>query len=65
MYQKLNTALRAGQLPAVDQIVYYAADDHVHVGLGSRMRGQVLLKTTEGSYVQLAGRAVTQIRGYL
>jgi zinc D-Ala-D-Ala carboxypeptidase len=65
VYQQLNKAVEERKLPAFDQLVYYAVDDHVHVGLGAQMRGQVLLKTTEGSYVQLAGAYVTKIRGYL
>lgn len=65
VYQALNKAQEARQLPAFDQLVYYALDNHVHVGLGPRTRGEVLLKTAEGSYVQLAGAYVTKIRGYL
>lgn len=65
VYQALTKAQEARQLPAFDQLIYYAVDNHVHVGLGPRMRGEVLLKTAEGSYVQLAGAYVTKIRGYL
>lgn len=65
VYQQLNRAQESGALPAFDQLIYYAADNHIHVGLGYQQRGQVLLKTTEGSYVQLAGAYVTKLRGYL
>jgi|SRR6267142_2287153 len=65
VYQQLGAAMQARQLPAFDQLIYYTADDHVHVGLGAQMRGEVLLKTTEGGYVQLAGAYLTRIRGYL
>lgn len=65
VYQRLTKAIEGRQLPAFDQVIYYAADDHIHVGLGGQGRGQVLLKTTEGSYVQLARAYVTKIRGYL
>lgn len=30
-----------------DQVIYYAADNHIHVGYGPRMRGQVLIKIGE------------------
>jgi len=65
VYQRLNDAVKARKLPAFDQLIYYAADDHLHVGIGPRLRGEVLLRTTEGSYVQLAGAYLTKIRGYL
>jgi hypothetical protein len=64
-YRALLAAQEARQLPAFDQLIFYALDNHVHVGLGNQMRGQILLKTTEGSYVQLAGAYVSKIRGYL
>lgn len=65
VYQQLGKAIESQQLPAFDQLVYYALDDHIHVGLGTQMRGALLLKTAEGSYEQLAGAYVTKIRGYL
>jgi hypothetical protein len=65
VYQRLTKAVADQKLPAFDQLIYYAVDDHIHVGLGAKVRGEVLLKTTEGSYVQLAGAYVTKIRGYL
>ncbi len=66
-YQRLSAAHDRGTLPPFDQLIFYAADDHVHVGLGSHpvMRGQVLLSTTEGSYVALTGELVTRLRGYV
>lgn len=65
VYGKLVAAQKAAQLAPFDQIVFYVADNHVHVGLGARMRGQVLLKTAEGSYVTLAGAYLTKLRGYV
>lgn len=65
VYQRLDTARRSGALPPFDQLIYYAADDHLHVGLGSKMRGQVLIRTTEGSYVQLATNALNLLRGWV
>lgn len=65
VYNQLVAAQKAQALPAFDQIVFYAADNHIHVGLGARMRGELLFKTTEGSYVALAGAYLSQLRGYL
>lgn len=65
VYRRIRDAIHSGQLPAFDQLIFYAADDHVHVGLGARMRGEVLIKTSEGSYLQLAGDALNALRGYL
>lgn len=65
VYQHLQAAAASGLLPRFDQLIFYVADDHVHVGLGSRMRGEVLLKTTEGSYLALAGDLASKLRGYL
>lgn len=65
VYQKLTDAQRERRLPAFDQLILYAVDDHLHVGLGRRMRGELLLRTSEGTYVQLLGSYVSQIRGYL
>ncbi len=65
IYQRLSAARDTGALPPFDQIIYYAADDHIHVGLGSKTRGQVLIRTTEGSYVQLATNALNLLRGWV
>ena len=65
VYQELARARKAGTLLPFDQVIFYAADDHIHVGLGGRLRGELLFKTTEGTYEQLAGNVVQQIRGYL
>lgn len=40
--------LRQAQLPPFDQLIYYALDDHLHVGLGPRLRGQILVEDVEG-----------------
>jgi peptidase M15-like protein len=63
VYQRLMD--KRTQLPPFDQLIWYAADDHIHLGLGPRMRRQVLLKTTEGSYVRLAGELVSRLRGFV
>lgn len=65
VFTRLQAARAAGQLPAFDQLIWYAADNHVHVGLGPQLRGQFLLKTTEGSYTSLVSSAVRQLRGYV
>lgn len=65
VFSRLHAAQQAGRLPAFDQLIYYALDDHIHVGLGPRLRGEVLLKTAEGSYVLLAGAWLAKLRGYV
>lgn len=65
VFTRLQEAQKAGLLPAFDQLIWYAADNHIHVGLGPRMRKQLLFKTTEGSYLQLAGDVVKRIRGFV
>lgn len=65
VYRRLTAARNAGTLPPFDQVIYYAVDDHIHVGLGSKMRGQVLVRTTEGAYVELASKALSLLRGWV
>lgn len=65
VYTKLKAAADRNRLPAFDQLIWYAADGHIHVGLGSRMRRQLLFKTAEGSYAVLAGELVERLRGYV
>jgi zinc D-Ala-D-Ala carboxypeptidase len=65
VYRDLMQAQRDGRLPPFDQLVYYVGDNHVHVGLGARYRGHILLKTTEGSYVALAGNLASRLRGFV
>lgn len=65
VYQRLTEAQKAQRLPPFDQLVFYAADNHIHVGLGSKRRGEILLKTAEGSYAILAGAYLTRLRGYV
>lgn len=65
VYQGLTQASQQGLLPPFDQLIYYQSDDHVHVGLGSQTRSQVLIKTAEGSYLALVGGLVNSLRGYL
>jgi zinc D-Ala-D-Ala carboxypeptidase len=65
VYLRLQAAAGSNQLPPFDQIIFYAKDDHVHIGLGPKMRGEVLIQTTEGDYTQLAGDSVSLLRGYL
>jgi zinc D-Ala-D-Ala carboxypeptidase len=61
----LYRRLQGVALPPFDQLIFYALDNHLHVGLGPRMRGERLVKTTEGSYVALAESTADKIRGYL
>lgn len=65
VYRRLSDAQSKGLLPPFDQLIYYALDNHIHVGLGPKMRGEVLLKTAEGSYVALAGSYLSKLRGYV
>ncbi len=53
------------QLPPFDQLIFYASDDHVHVGLGPRQRGEVLVRLTEGSYTALTADTVRVLRGFV
>lgn len=59
------TKLAAASLPAFDQVIFYAGDDHIHVGLGTAMRGEVLISVTEGSYVALTAELVSKLRGFV
>lgn len=64
-YRRLSAAIRAGTLPPFDQLIFYAADNHVHVGLGPQMRGELLIKLAEGSYATLTEQLVSQLRGFV
>lgn len=46
-YNRLIEAQQLGQLPPFDQIIYYPLDGHIHVGLGSRMRGEIRIRLGE------------------
>jgi len=65
VYVRLTAAHKQNRLLIFDQLIWYVGDNHIHSGLGSRMREQVLLKTAEGSYVRLAGELVQRLRGYV
>lgn len=65
VYLRITAAQKRGELPEFDQLIWYVADNHVHLGLGMRRRGQLLLKTAEGSFVQLAGELVQKLRGFV
>lgn len=65
VYTRLRAADANGQLGSFDQLIFYALDNHVHVGYGAGMRRQWLLKGTEGSYATLASSVVSQIRGFV
>ena len=65
VYQQMKAADAAGSLPAFDQLIWYALDNHVHVGLGTGMRHEYLLHTTEGSYVTLVEGYFAQLRGFV
>ena len=64
-YRQLKGAIAAGTLPPFDQLIFYAGDDHIHVGLGSQMRGELLVRLTEGSYITLTEAAVSKLRGFV
>lgn len=65
VYRRLVAAQESRLLAPFDQLIFYALDGHIHVGLGPKMRGEILLKTAEGSYVALAGSYVQKLAGYL
>lgn len=65
VYTRLRAAQANGQLPPFDQLIFYALNNHVHIGFGAGMRRQWLLKGTEGSYTSLASSVVSQIRGFV
>lgn len=65
VYTRLKAAEANGQLPPFDQLIFYALDNHVHIGYGAGMRREWLLKGTEGSYTNLASSVVSQIRGFV
>ena len=50
----LPQAKVSGSLPQFDQIIYYAYDGHIHIGLGSRLRGEIRIQFREGGPYQLA-----------
>jgi hypothetical protein len=53
-YNLLREAQVTGQLPPFDQIIYYAYDGHIHVGLGEQMRGEIRIQLREGGDYLLA-----------
>jgi hypothetical protein len=53
-YHILESAAARGELPAFDQLIYYAYDGHIHVGLGSRMRSEYRIQFEEGGRYLLA-----------
>lgn len=55
--------LRAAALPAFDQLEFEAADGHIHVGLGPRLRRQFLIQITEGSFLALTETLAQKLRG--
>jgi zinc D-Ala-D-Ala carboxypeptidase len=64
-YRQLKGAIAAGTLPPFDQLIFYAGDDHIHVGLGPQLRGELLVRLTEGSYITLTEAAVSKLRGFV
>src|SRR5260370_15822253 len=64
-YRRLKGAISAGTLPPFDQLIFYAGDDHIHVGLGPRLRGAVLVGLTEGGYAALTDQLVSRLRGFV
>jgi hypothetical protein len=52
-------------LPAWDQLIFYPATGHVHVGLGSRMRREFRIALAEGGYPLITPELETKLRGTL
>jgi hypothetical protein len=64
VYHILKDAAARGELPPFDQLIYYAYDGHVHVGLGSRMRGEVRIQLREGGdYLLVTNELVNKLPG--
>ncbi len=63
VYDRLKAARNAGTLPAFDQLIFYPLDRHVHVGLGTRMRGELRLALAEGGYPLITPELEAKIRG--
>lgn len=64
-YRILQDALATGKLPEVDQVIYYSYDGHIHIGLGSQRRQQVLIQLKEGgAYLALTQDLIAKLPGY-
>lgn len=48
VYQWLKAAQAQGTLPPFDELIYYAADDHIHVGVRPTFRGNLEVAIVEG-----------------
>lgn len=66
MYQNY-LALEGANLPAFDQIIYYPAQGHIHIGLGPALRREVRIKAFEGpgGTPTLTAANVSQLPGYV
>lgn len=54
VWKRVKQLRVAGAFPAFDQIIFYPeTTGHIHIGFGSRMRGQVLVKRKDGKYYPL------------
>lgn len=62
-HDKLTAARASGELPAWDQLIFYPVEGHIHVGLGTRRRGEVRVKLAEGSLAPLTASLVATLRG--
>jgi hypothetical protein len=50
-------------LPPWDQLIFYPATGHVHVGLGSRMRREFRIALAEGGYPLLTPEFTAKLQG--
>jgi hypothetical protein len=67
-YQRLSAARDRGELPLFDELIYYVADDHLHVGLRPSFRGNVEVQVVEGGvkrYRVLTAELAAQLWGAL
>lgn len=53
--------LKSAPPPPFDQLIFYP-DGHIHVGLGSRMRGEYRLALLEGGYPLITPELAAQLR---
>jgi len=56
-------ALKDNPLPPFDQLIFYPIDGHIHVGLGSRKRGEYRLALAEGGYPLITPELEAKLRG--
>lgn len=63
-YDILSAAVKRGELPRFDQLILYPYDGHLHIGLGSQMRGEYRIQLAEGGkYLVLTADLINKLPG--